>query len=348
MRKVRRAGAALSILFALLTLSFSSFAALAEEPPAEDPLEGKSVLFVGDSICEALCEWSNGRWPYGKDIVGWAGRIIYGHNMTGKNLGRSGASLSNCRGANTVISQLAQEKNNVYDYVIMHGGANDAWDSAPVGEMTEGFEGPFDLTTFAGGLEDMFRYAKEAFPSAQLGFIINFRLPKGTYGRLSDMSEYMDLAIRICEKWEIPYLDLYHDDAFNEELKVTTNTYLHDYIHPNGEGYDVIAPHVDAWLQTVADGSYVYPSQDPSGEESGSEEGSEPGEGTESDEGTGSDATSGTEDSAKDPSAGDSGTSGDTDSDGSGNLLLIVVIIACVVVVGAVAAFLILHSRKAK
>lgn len=325
MRKVWRAGAALSALLALLTLSFSSFGTLAEEP-VEDPLEGKSVLFVGDSICEALCEWSNGRWPYGKDIVGWAGRIIYGHNMTGKNLGRSGASLSNCRGANTVINQLAQEKNNTYDYVIMHGGANDAWDSAPVGEMTEGFNDSYDLTTFAGGLEDMFRYAKENFPNAQLGFIINFQIPKGTYGRLSDMSEYMDLAIQICEKWGIPYLDLYHDEDFNKELKVTTNTYLHDYIHPNGEGYDVIAPHVDTWLQTVADGTYRYPGQEISEEEPVSEEPPS--------ESSAAEAPS-EETEVSEPS-------------GSGNTVTIVVIVACVVVAAAVAAFVLMRMRKPK
>lgn len=323
MQKVWRAGIALSVLLALLILSFASFGVYAEEPET-DPLDGKSILFVGDSICEAMCEWAGQRWPYGKEIVGWAGRVIYGHNMTGKNLGRSGASVSNCRGANTVIAQLVQSQNIAYDYVIMHGGANDAWDSAPVGEMIEGFDGPYDLTTFAGGLEDMFKYAKETFPNSQLGFIINFQLPKGTYGRLSDMSEYMDTAIQICEKWEIPYLDLYHDEAFNEELKVTTNTYLHDYIHPNGPGYDVIAPHVDAWLQTVADGSYW---QEESTEEPSSEEPSS--EGPSSEETT--------------VEATDSTQPGD-----SGNAVTVIVIVVCVVAVVGIAAFFILRMRKSK
>lgn len=325
MQTVRRAGTALSVLLALLLLSFSSFCVAAEEPEA-DPLDGKSILFVGDSICEAMCEWAGQKWPYGKDIVGWAGRVIYGHNMTGRNLGKSGASVSDCRGANTVMAQLVQSQNIVYDYVIMHGGANDAWDSAPVGEMVEGFDGPFDLSTFAGGLEDLFRYAKETFPKAQLGFIINFQLPKGTYGRLSDMSEYMDTAVQICEKWEIPYLDLYHDEAFNEELKVTTNTYLHDYIHPNGPGYDVIAPHVDEWLQTVADGTYVYPGQEVSSEETSSEEPS-------------------SEPSEEESSLAETDGSG---ADDSGNTVMIIVIITCVVVAAGVAAFVILRVRKSK
>lgn len=326
MRHVWRSCMAVTVLLASLALSFSSFA-VAAEPSEEDPLAGKSALFVGDSVCEALCEWSNGRWPYGKDIVGWAGRVIYGHDMTGKNLGRSGASLSDCRGANRVIAQLVQEKNNVYDYVIMHGGANDAWDSAPVGEMTEGFDQPFDLTTFAGGLEEMFQYAKETFPDAQLGFIINFQIPKGTYGRLSDMSEYMDLAVQICDKWEIPYLDLYHDEAFNEELKVTTNTYLHDYIHPNGEGYDVIAPYVDAWMLEVASGNYVSPSMEASSEESSEE-------------------TPAEEPESEGETTVEESVASDAAKAGSPSVLGVVIAIIVVIVVAALAVFVMKFRKK--
>ncbi len=268
---VRRMRLSCILLLAFLMSFLCAVPAFAEDAPAdgasaENPLAGKSVLFVGDSICEAICEAAGGRWETGKSITGWAGRIIENNGMTGANLGKSGASVSNCRGANMVVNQLAAQSqvNTDYDYVIMHGGVNDAWDSAPVGEMTEGFDGPFVYSTFAGGLEDMFHYAKETFPNSQFGFIINFQLPSATYGRLSDMTEYVDMTIKICEKWEIPYLDLYNNESINGELKGTTTAYLHDYIHPNKDGYDIITPYVENWLKTVADGTYAFPSEEPS------------------------------------------------------------------------------------
>ncbi len=318
------------LLLAILMSFLCAAPAFAEEAPAENPLEGKSVLFVGDSICEAICEAAGGKWATGKSITGWAGRIIENNGMTGLNLGKSGASVSNCRGANMVVNQLAAQSqvNTDFDYVIMHGGVNDAWDSAPIGEITEGFDGPFVYATFAGGLEDMFQYAKKTYPNAQLGFIINFQLPSATYGKLSDMTEYVDMTIKICEKWEIPYLDLYNNESINKELKGTTTTYLHDYIHPNKDGYDVITPYVEDWMKTVADGTYTFPSEEPvESSEAVSEESSE----------------------AESEPAAESGDTSETSSEGGWSTGTVVsLVIAILVLLAAIATltFTLLQRRK--
>lgn len=244
----------LSAILILLTLISCTLSAGAlspsvpeEEPDTESDLYKKCVLFVGDSICEASNEW-------GTSTVGWAGRIMNWNKMTGFNKGKSGASISTCRGENTVINQLkAQLKNkDKFDYVIMHGGVNDAWDEAPVGAMTEGFDERFDTSTFAGGLEATFKYAKETFKNAYFGYIISFSMPSAKYGKLSDMSEYFTVAKQICEKWEIPYIDFYFNDEFNNEVMQTRSMkYLKDFIHPNPAGYDVISPYINDWMKTI-------------------------------------------------------------------------------------------------
>lgn len=222
----------------------------ASSAETENPLQGKKALFVGDSICEAICE--QGDPTYGK-TMGWAGRILAANGMSGINLGYSGASVSNCRGTNTILNQLKRMAGRKYDYVILHGGTNDAWDSAPVGEMTQGFDGPFDVSTFAGGLEDMISYAKKTYPGAYMGYIINFRFYRTDVGKLSQMDAYVDATIAICEKWEIPYLDLFHDDDFNlKKLKTNTFTNLPDMIHPNSSGYDILTPVIEAWMKTLS------------------------------------------------------------------------------------------------
>lgn len=240
-------------IFAVIMLASCMLCVSAEESDApavdtESQIYKKCVLFAGDSICEASNEW-------GTATVGWAGRIMQWNAMRGFNVGKSGASISTVRGANTVISQLQRQQKNAleFDFVIMHGGVNDAWDSAPVGVMTEGFDDRFDTTTFAGGLEATFKYAKETFVNAKYGYIINFRQPLATkYGRLSDMSEYVDVAKQICEKWGIDYLDLYNDENLNLNLlKTHTMKYLPDTIHPNTAGYDIISPIINDWMKTI-------------------------------------------------------------------------------------------------
>ncbi len=213
----------------------------------ESQLYKKCALFVGDSICEAS---NDGR-------IGWAGRIMKWNSMRGVNAGKSAASISTARGANTVIAQLkAHEKNSPqYDFVIMHGGVNDAWDSAPIGVMTEGFDAEYDVTTFAGGLEETFRYAKATYTKAKFGYIINFRQPLATaYGRLSDMSEYVEMTKQICDKWGIVYLDLYNDEDLNNNvLKTNTRQFVPDAVHPNTAGYEIISPIINEWMKTIPD-----------------------------------------------------------------------------------------------
>ncbi len=231
-------------------LSICALSVSAEETAnADNVLNDKTVLFVGDSICEAICEWQD---PTYARTVGWAGRIINANHMRGVNTGKSGASVSTCRGENTVLAQLKRQSSQTYDYVILHGGVNDAWDNAPVGSMTEGYDGTFDVTTFAGGLENLFQYARKAYPTAIFGYIINFQIPTSTIGSLSDMSAYFDVARDICDKWGIPYLDLYNDEDFNNNvLQVHLKTNLPDGIHPNSAGYNLLAPVIGDWMKTL-------------------------------------------------------------------------------------------------
>ena len=212
-------------------------------------LKDKSVIFVGDSLCEAVCEFND---PVYGNTVGWAGRIMAEKEMTGLNRSKGGASMSLCRGENTVINQLIAEKDNKYDYCIIEGGGNDAWDSAPVGEMTEGFDGPFDMNTFAGGLEATFKYARDNYKGSIFGFIVTFQMPAAQFGRMSDMSEYFALSKKICDKWGIPYLDLYFDENLNKYLlKSHTNECLPDTVHPNSKGYNILTPYISNWMETL-------------------------------------------------------------------------------------------------
>ena len=66
------------------------------------------------------------------------------------------------------------------------------------------------------------------------------------------MTEYFDMAKQICEKWQIPYIDLYTDEDFNNnQLQYKRTTNLPDLIHPNSKGFDIIAPVINDWMETI-------------------------------------------------------------------------------------------------
>ena len=185
---------------------------------------------------------------------GWAGRINRDFELASYvNKGCDGASVSDCRKENRIIFQLERIKDQNFDFLMLHGGVNDAWDSREVGKMTDSFDlADFDVSTYAGGLEELFYKAKQYFPETKIGFIVNFR-SISTIGRLSDMTEYFATAKQICDKWEIPYLDLFFDDDFNENvLEFRTKNKLADYIHPSSAGYDVLYPRVAEFMCSLA------------------------------------------------------------------------------------------------
>lgn len=294
------------------------------EVDPESPLYKKMALFVGDSICEAIKEQQDPEYKY---RFGWGGRILYNNEMRGVNIGKSGASMSDCRGANTILAQLQRyaSTGSNFDYVIIHGGVNDAWDSCAVGTMTEGFDGPFDMTTFAGGLETTFKFAKENFPNAYLGYIINFSIPNSRQTSLSDMSAYFTVAKEICDKWEIPYLDFYFDDDFNKNImKTHTDENLYDYIHCRTSGYEILTPRIEAWMETL------HIKEEPPVESTPEETTPES-----TPESTPTQSVTGTE-----------STSVPEDNESSNTLTIVLVIVGIVVVGGAVATAFVAKKRK--
>ena len=206
---------------------------------------GKKALFLGDSICAANCE-------SGKTYQGWSGRIALATGMTCTNKGVSGASISTSRGENVVYNHYSTVRNNSYDFIIMHGGVNDAWDSVSVGSMTSSYDpADFDVTTYAGGLENLFYYVTTEHPNAKLGYIFNFATPSFNTGRISNMTEYYTVAKQICEKWNIPYLNMYEDSNLTAALKTNTTEHLSDLLHPDTSGYDILYTYIMYWMETL-------------------------------------------------------------------------------------------------
>ncbi len=219
------------------------------EVMVSDPVKGKTALFVGDSITAAGAD----------GFKGWAGRVEDYCGVKGTNNGRDGTSISDCRvgGAGRVLDLLEKNKSKKFDFVVLHGGTNDGWDSCEVGKMSASMDPKdFDTSTFAGGLEELFYYAKQWFPDAKLGYIINFKL-NSQIGRMSNMTEYYAVAKVICAKWGIPFLDMYFNEEINTALQYKSNKYLPDGIHPNTAGYEILTPYVGEFIKDLANGLNV-------------------------------------------------------------------------------------------
>lgn len=215
----------------------------------EDALKNRDGLFVGDSICIAT------RDERMSGVRGWPRRIADEYGMNAVNNGKSGVSVSSVRvkSHGTVLTQLLEKKTQDFDYVVLHGGVNDAWSKAEVGVMEEGFDpDTFDPDTYAGGLELLIYNAILHYgENASIGYLINFRAPFCEKGYVSDMTAYNEVGKKICEKWGITYFDMYNHEQITKELKMNTLTHTTDYIHPSSSGYDIISPYIADYMKTM-------------------------------------------------------------------------------------------------
>ena len=250
---------------------------LGDSAAVKAALEGKSALFIGDSIAAGWRDEVNGNYT---NAGGWAKRIgdTYGVEDTlGAIAGYTFSDIRKNEQAGTdkrIVSELEKYKNNTYDYVILQGGFNDAMgtnsaktkeSAAPIGTMAADFAlSSFDKSTYAGGLEETLYYIRQYFPQARVGYIITYSTPLSTYGGYTAEEDYMRaqyaMGKQICGKWGVSYLDLYDGTTADGKsyskdiLKTTTTTYFpggNDCIHLNSAGYDAIYPYIAQWMATI-------------------------------------------------------------------------------------------------
>ena len=234
------------LMAAVITVSGCSFGKVSESNKNENILEGKTIAFVGDSI------------SYGTNFHGGYGALIGSQcSMTVTNTSKGGATIAEnvpwsegADGARPYIYDLLTDASGTdYDYVILEGGVNDFWAHVELGALTEDFEADFDTSTYAGGLEKLLSATHELYPDSKIGYVIIH--DPFTYNAEDGFEPYYEMTKAACEKWGVPYLDLYSQnntetgvnvkDAEQNKLYFASNDRPDgDGCHPNELGYQTI------------------------------------------------------------------------------------------------------------
>lgn len=238
----------------------------------EKILVGKTIIWNGDSICAGREGTSN-----------WADRIAEKNQMVYKNYAVGGGTIADglpptaSGGARhsviATLEQMAKDYPNA-DYIVIEGGTNDAdllgyaaggANDTKLGTVDpENFGGNYRVTTFCGALEYVFFRAKQLWPDKKIVYIVAPKMGDKAVRTYENRRFYFDKAVEICEKWDIPYLDLWNDcelDPNIPEMYDSTKTaeqnmqentgYYIDGQHLTSRGYDVTAEMIENWLKTV-------------------------------------------------------------------------------------------------
>ena len=86
---------------------------------------------------------------------------------------------------------------------------------------------------------------------------------KGKYSSVSNRRDFFDKIKLVCEKWGIPYIDLWKTSPMNPNMsaywnpdltpeeKIAQGYYYADSQHPTTVGYNYTAPMIESWIKTL-------------------------------------------------------------------------------------------------
>nr|DAQ27010.1 MAG TPA: GDSL like Lipase Acylhydrolase [Caudoviricetes sp.] len=215
-----------------------------------NPYKGKTIVAFGDSI---LAGWG---WKEGTGIIQplkekytdavWINKAESGANM---------AVTSNP--SHTPIVTQIKNYTGAADAIIFDGGVNDINSSIPVGSIESGYDASYNMGTFCGALESALQYIMDTYPLALKLYIIPHSFAKDN----SCVDSIYSKAIEICDKWNMPYLDMRKCSQIamtsKNKSKYTrnANSGVGDGVHPVESWYRTFySPVIDQKLRNLGIG----------------------------------------------------------------------------------------------
>lgn len=226
-------------------------------------LYGKTAVFLGDSFCLGQSV-DAGSAEYG---YGWGGLIGEANSMTWLNYAVNGATVSNQFEDNHYILNQAVTAYANYpnaDYIIFNGGVNDAekLGASGLGTLASTGYSPTSTADFTSAFESLLLYLITNFPNAKIGYIVTHKAWTSTYNQ-SNPDDYSDnhpyrtffnRAIEICEKWGIPYVDIWCTDPMNPSLSVYDDYYSEESgcgKHLSSKGYHHVVGQIERFMREM-------------------------------------------------------------------------------------------------
>lgn len=215
-----------------------------------NPYKGKTIVAFGDSI---IAGWG---WKEGTGIVQPLKEKY--PDGTWINNAESGANMAvTSSPAHTPIVNQITTYTGAADAIIFDGGVNDINNSIPIGSIESGYDASYNTGTFCGAMESALQYIMDRYPLAVKLYIIPHSFAKDN----SYVDSIYSKAIEICEKWNMPYLDMrvYSQIAMTSANKdkytYNPNSKKGDGVHPNETWYRTFySPVIDQKLRSLGIG----------------------------------------------------------------------------------------------
>ena len=215
-------------------------------------LNGKKILFLGDSITEGC-----GASDVSKCFVSL---IAERENAICKNYGIGGTRIAPQKNlaegeVDRYFATRVDDMIEDADVVVVFGGTNDfGHGDAPFGKIDD-----TDERTFCGAYHHLCRKLIARYPEAQLVIMTPMHRDsedKGPYNEwgvrlCTNLRGYVDAILEIAAFYSIPVLDLFRVSGIQSRVPVLKERYIPDGLHPNDAGHARIADKLIGFLNML-------------------------------------------------------------------------------------------------
>lgn len=216
----------------------------------ESPYKGKTIVAFGDSV---VAGWG---WKEGTGIIQPLKEKY--SDATWINKAESGATfaVTSSPEHTPIVTQIKNYTGGA-DAILFDGGVNDINNGFPIGSIESGYDASYNTGTFCGAMESALQYIMDTYPLAVKLYIIPHSFAKDN----SYVDSIYSKAIEICEKWNMPYLDMrkYSQIAMTSKNKSkytrNANSGVGDGVHPVESWYRTFySPVIDQKLRSLGIG----------------------------------------------------------------------------------------------
>lgn len=201
------------------------------------------ILFLGDSITEGVGA-SSPETNYVSLVGKKTGHEVINYGVSGTRIARQERVSASTKWDFDFRLRLTIMPSEA-DRVFIFGGTNDFGH----GNLHLGKVGVRDENTFVGGLYLLVDALIEKYGREKLCFLLPLHrfdeAPKACKGENADelgapLSEYIECMRKILSEYGIEYIDLY-ENGFAKPAVNTGDEYTVDGLHPNDNGYELLA-----------------------------------------------------------------------------------------------------------
>lgn len=217
---------------------------------SSSPYKDKTIVAFGDSV---LAGWG---WKEGTGIIQPLKEKYT--DATWINKAESGANMAvTSSPAHMPIVTQIKNYTGAADAIILDGGVNDKNNGLSIGSIETNYDASYNTSTFCGALESSLQYIMDRYPLAVKLYIIPHSFAKDN----SYVDSIYSKAIEICDKWNMPYLDMrkYSQIAMTSKNKNkytrNANSGVGDGVHPVELWYRTFySPIIDQKLRNLGIG----------------------------------------------------------------------------------------------